>query len=81
MNVETVYGCLEAIEGTLFLALFVGVVECGHAGFKMGTLGFDAETGIALLFDCLKRMARGAALFAHYIELVLKIVALLPVLV
>lgn len=73
--------CLEAVESALLFALFVGVVEGGHAGFEVGTLGFDTETGVALLFDCLERVACGAALFAHHVELVLEIVALLPVLV
>jgi hypothetical protein len=73
--------CLEAVECPLLLALFVGVVKCRHAGFEMSALSFDAETSIALLFNCLEGVTGGAALFAHHVELILKAVALLPVLV
>lgn len=47
----------------------------------MGALGFDAEPGVALFFDCLEGVTGGAALFAHHVELVLEVAALLPVLV
>jgi len=73
-------GELEAVESALLLALLVGVVECRHAGFEVGALGFDAQTGVALLFDGLQRVTRCAALFAHNVEFFLKVRALLPVL-
>jgi hypothetical protein len=47
----------------------------------VGALGFDTEAGVALLFDGLEGVACGAALFAHHVELVLEVAALLPVLI
>lgn len=47
----------------------------------MCALGFDAETGVALFFDGLEGVACGAALFAHHVELLLEVAALLAVLV
>jgi hypothetical protein len=80
-----VWGCvakrLEAVQCALLLALAVGVVEGCHARLEMGAFGFDAETGVAFLFDSLEGVTRGAALFAHDIELFLKVADLLPTLV
>lgn len=67
---------LEAVEAALLLFL-VAVIELGHAGFEVCTLGLDAETGVALFLDCLQRVTRHAALLLEGIELLFETRALL----